>query len=77
MTFDKTMIFGFAAGLVLGCVGYRIYNENRDRIGSVLGKCGAAEGAAEAGDLTLEELESQKERLEDLIAEVKARKEGE
>ena len=85
---DKNLLFGFAAGCVLGAVGYKFYNEHKDDIEEkikglknlkVPGSSEAKEEKAEESndEMTLEELEAQKERLEDLIAEMQAnRKDG-
>ena len=85
---DKNLLFGFAAGCVLGAVGYKFYNEHKDDIEEkikglknlkVPGSSESKEEKAEESndEMTLEELEAQKERLEDLIAEMQAnRKDG-
>ncbi|WP_277297062.1 hypothetical protein [Succinatimonas hippei] len=88
---DKNLLFGFAAGCVLGAVGYKFYNEHKDdieekikglknlKVLKVPGSSEAKEEKAEESndEMTLEELEAQKERLEDLIAEMQAnRKDG-
>jgi hypothetical protein len=66
--FTKTDFWiGLAVGLVAGVFGYRAYNENRDKIHHML-----PTPQEEPGDLRLEELMKQKERLEDLIAEKQA-----
>jgi hypothetical protein len=85
--FDKNILFGFAAGVVVGALGLKFYNENRDTIQAKLkdinipGFAAANEATANAQesseDLTLEELMAQKERLDDLIAEYNAKKEAE
>lgn len=80
---DKNLLFGFAAGCVLGAVGYKFYNEHKDDIDEkikglknfkVPGVNDAKEKKTDESneEMTLEELESQKERLEDLIAEMQA-----
>ncbi|WP_295481659.1 hypothetical protein [uncultured Succinatimonas sp.] len=80
---DKNLLFGFAAGCVLGAVGYKFYNEHKDDIDEkikglknfkVPGVNDAKEEKTDESneEMTLEELESQKERLEDLIAEMQA-----
>lgn len=82
---DKNMLFGFAAGCVLGAVGYKFYNDHKDDIDEKIkglknfkvlnGNEGNEEKAPESNEeMTLEELEAQKERLEDLIAEMQANK---
>ena len=82
--FSRNIVLGFLAGAVVGAVGYKLFNENRDTIEAKLRELklpGLGDGEADAGEeaseeLTLEELMAQKERLEDLIAEYNARKEG-
>lgn len=80
---DKNLLFGFAAGCVLGAVGYKFYNEHKDDIDEkikglknfkVPGVNDAKEEKTDESneEMTLEELEAQKERLEDLIAEMQA-----
>ncbi|WP_294567729.1 hypothetical protein [uncultured Succinatimonas sp.] len=80
---DKNLLFGFAAGCVLGAVGYKFYNEHKDDIDEKIKGLknfkvpGVNDTKEEKTDesneeMTLEELEAQKERLEDLIAEMQA-----
>lgn len=78
--FSKDFFIGLAAGAVAGVCGYRLYQANRqailDSFDSIARKCNLDQGgqdAAAQADLNLEELEKQKEHLEDLIAEEKAR----
>lgn len=81
---DKNILLGFAAGCVIGVVGYKFYNEHKDDIEAKIkslkdlkGFGGAEENAEQSehenASSSLEELEAQKERLEDLIAEIKAK----
>ncbi len=82
---DRNIFIGFAAGIVAGIVGYKVYEQNKDTIDSRLknlgicshGQCKAeeqtSEDTCECVEMTLEELEAQKERLEDLIAEQQAK----
>lgn len=74
--FDKNMLLGFIAGAVVGTIGYKYYNQNKAQILEKLkaynipfpqdnqcdGTCGS--------ELSIEELEAQKEKLEDLIAQL-------
>ncbi|MDO7787561.1 hypothetical protein [Desulforamulus aquiferis] len=55
---------GLGVGLVTGVLGYKVITENKDKINTLL-----EAPRLEAGDIQLEELMRQKERLEDLIAE--------
>lgn len=78
MTLDKNLIAGFLTGVVLGIAGARYISLHKDELSAKLKFKSAAQGADQAKDseMTLEELESQKERLEDLIAEIKSRQEN-
>jgi hypothetical protein len=65
---------GFFTGTVVGAVGYRLIEQNNGQLQSLLqmqpmGSMGSTNGS----EPSLEELISQKERLEDLIAENKLR----
>ena len=82
---DRNLVLGFGVGIVAGIVGYKLYSKNKASIDATLANLAAPQGAkapespvqdasvAEAGDFSLEELETQKERLEDLIAECQAK----
>ena len=83
MFLNKTIIFSALAGVVVGAIGYKIYNENQDVIKSKLKDAGmvppneaANDENANGDEITLEELMSQKEHLEDLIAEYQAKHQG-
>ena len=89
---DKSYIFAFAAGAVAGILGASYYAAHKEELDSVLQKVkerageaaswgkgqeqAAARDEQEAAAPTIEELEEQKERLEDLIAEIKASHQG-
>lgn len=84
---DRNIFIGLAAGIVAGVVGYKIYEQNKESIDSRLknlGICpqdqckdtGSCQESSACNSITLEELEAQKERLEDLIAEQKAQMEA-
>lgn len=84
---DRNIFIGLAAGIVAGVVGYKIYEQNKESIDSRLknlGICpqdqskdtGSCQESSACSFMTLEELEAQKERLEDLIAEQKAQMEA-
>ncbi len=77
----RTTVLGFAAGVIAGAIGARYYRQHEAEInarlrglraGGILGGA-SQESAKEDTELTLEELESQKERLEDLIADIQAK----
>ena len=84
MVFDRNLLIGFAAGVVVGLVGYKFVSTHKEQIESKLQGLGVgannADGAAACEDtsseLTLEDLEAQKERLEDLIAEQQQKQNG-
>ena len=89
---DKSYIFFFFFGAVAGILGARYYAAHKEELDSVLQKVkerageaaswgkgqeqAAARDEQEAAAPTIEELEEQKERLEDLIAEIKASHQG-
>lgn len=73
--FTRDMIVGFIAGAAAGAFGYHYYKKNQAKIDAFLAGKGinlpsAGKSSAEGGGL--EDLVSQKERLEDLIAEQEA-----
>ncbi len=78
MIIDKRLLLAVAGGVVLGAVGYKLYQEHKEQIlGSLDSLKKAASGNAnDSADLSEEELQLQKERLEDLIAEKQAAKEA-
>lgn len=83
MFLNKTVIFSALAGVVVGAIGYKIYNENQDVIKSKLNDAGIVpptdatnDENVNSAEITLEELMSQKEHLEDLIAEYQAKHQG-
>lgn len=81
--FDRNLLIGFGVGVIAGIVGYKVYTQNKETIEERLkglGLGGVASSGAEgecscaSGDeISIEELEAQKERLEDLIAEQQAK----
>ncbi|MBO6258388.1 MAG: hypothetical protein J6M93_03510 [Succinivibrio sp.] len=76
-TFNRNLLIGLGAGIVAGVLGAKYYNEHKDEIDSKLKGMGlqpkknAPQNVADDTEMTLEELETQKERLEDLIADFK------
>ena len=77
--FDRNLLLGLGLGIVAGVFGAKYYSEHKDEIDSKLKGMGIQSGKssvpAENDDteMTLEELETQKERLEDLIADFKSK----
>lgn len=85
---DRNILFGFLAGVIAGVVGAKIYSNNKEEINNkiksfkdlaAVNHATATEEAETEGsdEATLEELEAQKERLEDLIAEKQTKLETE
>lgn len=77
MLTNKTdFLIGLVAGIAAGAVGYKLFQDHKDQIlnsfDSVTKKF-SKEGADKA-TLSEEELQAQKEHLEDLIAEQQAAK---
>ncbi|APH04865.1 hypothetical protein [Bacillus weihaiensis] len=70
MTFNKDFLMGFVSGTVVGAVGYRLYEQNSGQLQNLI-----QQGAPQLSftpnkaEPSVEDLVSQKERLEDLIAE--------
>ena len=81
--FTKGIVISFVAGIAAGVIGSRLYESHKSQIQSGLGSLRnrfAANGLVEDGDsaaeddsVTLEELEKQKEHIEDLIADQQAK----
>ncbi len=68
----KEHLFGFAAGLAASAAGFIYYKKNQAKVDLFLAGKGInlpADETVDAGDASLDELVSRKERLEDLIAE--------
>ena len=77
MLTNKTdFLIGLVAGIAAGAVGYKLFQDHKDQIlnsfDSVTKKF-SKEGA-DSATLSEEELQAQKEHLEDLIAEQQAAK---
>ncbi|MDY6321544.1 MAG: hypothetical protein SPL30_01335 [Succinivibrio sp.] len=79
--FSTNVVVGVVAGVVVGAVAAKYCNDHKEEIsaklkelrkGTLFTKDSGEAGAAT--EMTLEELESQKERLEDLIADIQAKK---
>lgn len=74
------LILGVLAGVAVGVAGAKYYEQHREEITDKLKNfkgcniLSKGEVVKEDAELTLEELESQKERLEDLIADLQAKK---
>lgn len=77
---SNKLLLGVLAGVVVGVIGAKYYEEHREELAEKLKNfkgvnlLSKGEDDKEDAELTLEELESQKERLEDLIADLQAKK---
>ena len=67
INFNRDFLAGFLSGTVVGAVGYRLYEQNSGQLNSLIQRTPQAGYPAPHAEPTLEELVSQKERLEDLI----------
>ncbi|MFJ5714087.1 hypothetical protein [Neobacillus sp. NPDC093127] len=73
MALNRDFLMGFLSGTVVGAVGYRLYEQNSGQLKSLVqSNVPTLSFQSPRNELTVEELVSQKERLEDLIAEKKA-----
>ncbi|GMA64551.1 hypothetical protein NZD89_04305 [Alicyclobacillus fastidiosus] len=70
MQFNKDFWIGFATGAVVGAVGYRLYEQKSGQLNRLVQ--GSNNLHSSSGELSVEDLMLQKERLEDLIAEKQA-----
>lgn len=80
--FDKNILLGVLAGIAIGVVGTKVYQANKAEIDeklkalrdlNPLANGAAKEAEGDEANITREELEAQKEHLEDLIAEIDAK----
>ncbi len=75
MLSNKTDFFiGLVAGAVAGAVGYKLFQEHKEQILGSFDSLTSKFTKTEETALSEEELQAQKEHLEDLIAEQKAAK---
>jgi len=82
MAISSQHVTGFAVGLGAAALGFYLYKKNQSKVDAFLRKHGIdvpAAGTLDVESLTLEQLVSEKERLEDIIAEREyaAKQEGE
>ncbi|WP_257985141.1 hypothetical protein [Bacillus sp. T33-2] len=67
MPLNKDFLMGFVSGTVFGAVGYRVYEQNYGQLKNLVqNNVPTLSFQAPRNELTIEELVSQKERLEDL-----------
>ncbi len=73
MALNRDFLMGFVSGTVFGAVGYRLYEQNNGQLKSLVqNNVPTLSFQSPRAELNIEELVSQKERLEDLIAEKNA-----
>ena len=73
MALNKDFLMGFLSGTVVGAVGYRLYEQNGGQLQRLVQPQGALNQSASSYQPSVEELVSQKERLEDMIAELQVK----
>jgi hypothetical protein len=70
INFDKDFFVGFVSGTIVGATGYKLYEDNAgDLKRLVKNPLRSAQPTATNAEPSLEELITQKENLEDMIAE--------
>ncbi len=72
MSFSSDHITGFAIGLGAAALGFYLYKNNQHQVDDFLRSHGIdlpAGGSMDTGNMTLEDLVAEKEKLEDKIAE--------
>ena len=72
MAITSKHVTGFVIGLGAAAAGYMLYKQNQDKVDTFLRERGInmpAGSEKDAAAMSLEELVTEKERLEDLIAE--------
>ncbi|USK34447.1 hypothetical protein LIT25_03470 [Bacillus sp. F19] len=72
MNFNRDFLMGFVSGTVFGAVGYRVYEQNNGQLKNLIQQAPQVTFSPAKAELTIEDLVTQKERLEDLIAEKQA-----
>ncbi|MCQ6276237.1 hypothetical protein JMM81_15015 [Bacillus sp. V3B] len=73
MAFNNDFLMGFLSGTVVGAVGYRLYEQNGGQLQRLVQPQGTFNQTTSSYQPSVEELVSQKERLEDMIAEMQIR----
>lgn len=77
MLTNKTdFLIGLVAGLAAGAVGYKLFQEHKEQILGSFDSISSKFTKTDDAPLSEEELQAQKEHLEDLIAEQQASKEA-
>ena len=70
MALNQDFLMGFLSGTVVGAVGYRLYEQNGGQLQRLVQPQGAFSQNVASYQPSVEDLVSQKERLEDMIAEM-------
>lgn len=77
MLTNKTdFLIGLVAGLAAGAVGYKLFQDHKEQILGSFDSISSKFTKTDDAPLSEEELQAQKEHLEDLIAEQQASKEA-
>ena len=74
LTSKSDFLIGLAAGAVAGVIGYKLFEAHKEQILGSFDTLTAKFKSGEEAALSEEELQAQKEHLEDLIAEQQAAK---
>ncbi|KRM06196.1 MAG: hypothetical protein ABF804_03770 [Liquorilactobacillus ghanensis] len=69
INFDKDFFVGFVGGTIVGATGYKLYEDNASDLKRFVKNPSLKHSAKTSAEPTLEELITQKENLEDMIAE--------
>ncbi|AEN90319.1 MULTISPECIES: hypothetical protein [Priestia] len=72
---NRDFLMGFVSGTVVGAVGYRLYEQNGGQLQRLVQPKHAYGGQQTISSYqpSMEELQAQKERLEDMIAELQVK----
>ena len=70
MALNQDFLMGFLSGTVVGAVGYRLYEQNGGQLQRLVQPQGTFNQNVPSYQPSIEDLVSQKERLEDMIAEM-------
>ena len=75
MALNQDFLMGFVSGTVVGAVGYRLYEQNGGQLNRLIQPAvgGVNNFSQNSYRPSIEELMAQKERLEDLIAEMQVK----
>ncbi|MCI1921894.1 MAG: hypothetical protein LKJ22_08215 [Liquorilactobacillus nagelii] len=69
INFDKDFFIGFVSGTIVGATGYKLYEDNASELKKFVKNPSIKNSSKSTAEPTLEELITQKENLEDMIAE--------